>query len=462
MTYISKEHSDYDLVYLLTTLTDIYLEIGNADLATKYMKRVEKVLEDEDYILIQAYLARQKGFLSFINGDLMNCIKYLDESIRLYKSIDGTEALPEIYKKKAEAYFELNRFEEAYQAFSEADEYLTLLNYSEVAGLLSRYEQEKRNRKELERTQLAFDLEKQKIKNQNLHLRIAVLSLFLLSILIFVVIFFLIRSRKMNNILISQNEKIRENQFELEQNIKKIQQNELKLTELNNTKDRFFSIIAHDLRNPLSSVIGLSNLCLVDNKTFTQEEIMQIMESLNSSAKYGFNLLENLMEWALSNTGRMTPVLTRIEYEPLLQKQLAGLNEIAANKHIKIKVKKPAANHLLFADENMLSTILRNLIHNAIKFSNEKGIVTVSFSPDTDNMIISIEDQGIGISPDVIGQIFTDNSMSSRFGTGGEKGSGLGLLLCKEFVEKIGGKIWVESVVGEGSKFSFSVPLATN
>jgi len=230
------------------------------------------------------------------------------------------------------------------------------------------------------------------------------------------------------------------------------------LNELNASKDRFFSIIAHDLKNPFTSIIGFSEMM---NETGIQSNPVLLQEyslKINESAVQTYRLLENLLEWANSQRGKLSFTLVAINLRELIRDEFAIVEEVAANKSIQLK-NNVSDGLIIFADKNMLRTILRNLITNGIKFTRKNGEVQVNSVVIDGHVEISVTDNGIGISPEIIGRLFRIDANLATRGTENERGTGLGLFLCKEFVEKHGGKIWVESQVGVGSIFKFIIPL---
>jgi two-component system sensor histidine kinase/response regulator len=233
------------------------------------------------------------------------------------------------------------------------------------------------------------------------------------------------------------------------------QNNELR--ELNATKDKFFSIIAHDLRGPISNMLSISEV-ISERGQVDEDTLYSFLEMQKELSKETIQLLENLLIWARSNTNR-------IEYEPedlnlnsLIKECIEAANIQAMNKHILISDNTPDQCQI-FADENMIRLIVRNLLSNAIKFTPHGGQINISsnIAPDQ-STVISVKDTGIGIPPDMLKNLFRVDVSSKRHGTDGEATNGLGLMLCKEFVEKHGGKIWVESEEGKGSVFNFSIP----
>jgi len=231
----------------------------------------------------------------------------------------------------------------------------------------------------------------------------------------------------------------------------------LLLAELNATKDKFFSIIAHDLRSPFSSLLGFSDQLVQNHKKYDDAKRERMLQIVNQSARNTFSLLDNLLTWARSQSGKIVPKKERIDLKISINKVIGLLNENAQNKQISI-VNSIPDEVFIATDKNMLETVIRNLISNAIKFTPQKGEVTVSVAKQPSAYEISVSDTGTGMEKEVLETLFKIGSTKSLNGTDGERGTGLGLILCKEFVEKNGGTITVESVVEIGSTFKFSIP----
>lgn len=235
------------------------------------------------------------------------------------------------------------------------------------------------------------------------------------------------------------------------------------LENVNRTKDKFFNIIAHDLRNPFSGIIGIADLLEVklrEDKSNLPHEYIQYTRMIQTASRSAFTLLENLLLWARSQTGDISFRPRQITINHLISVTIPLVVGNAFKKSITIETIL-SEEISVFGDEFFVSTIIRNLLTNAIKFTSHGGQVIVSAVSNNDFAEISVTDTGIGITPEHLEAIFRIDSKISKVGTDKEKGSGLGLILCKDFVEKHGGTIWVTSQLGVGSRFTFTVPLAT-
>ncbi len=244
----------------------------------------------------------------------------------------------------------------------------------------------------------------------------------------------------------------------------KLEKYNTNLVELNKTKDKFFSIIAHDLRNPYSSMIGFSELLLEDLDTLSKDEIRDSLKIIRNSAKNSLNLLENLLAWSRLETGRMPFDPVKVVLTNIVDEVVNVLFSLAYRKKIEIN-NRIDINVLLFADKNMLNTILNNLVMNAIKFTPLGGQISISAVSDVsesgsekDFIRISVADTGIGMEADVCTNLFTSGKPISSPGTEKEEGTGLGLVLAREMVDRHGGSISATSEPGKGSVFSFLIP----
>jgi signal transduction histidine kinase len=240
----------------------------------------------------------------------------------------------------------------------------------------------------------------------------------------------------------------------------KLIDSQLKLRELNKEKDLLMSIIAHDLKNPFNIINGFCSVLLNSGKKFSEEKKEEIIKHIYTASISGNALLENLLEWAKTQSERIIYAPQQIDIYEVTDLIIHFYAVNIINKKLIIdNTIKP--NTMVYADKNMLSTVLRNLVSNAIKFTPEHGTITLASKVKKNNVIeVTIKDSGIGLSETQKSNLFKVGKNFTSQGTQGEKGTGLGLLLCKEFIEKQKGSIRVESEKGTGSKFIFSLPLS--
>lgn len=260
-----------------------------------------------------------------------------------------------------------------------------------------------------------------------------------------------IKIKKQNKELLALNASLEE---------KVIQRTE-ELALANASKDKFFSIIAHDLKSPFTALLGISEIMIENWENMHDEDKIEFLKDIYSSSKNTFNLLQNLLEWSRSQTGRIEVEKSVFSPYDVIHENITVLKQHADNKGITLinSVKNDIG---CYADKNMISTVFRNLISNSIKFTNQGGTIQISAS-DTDNSYqFCISDNGIGMSKETVSKLFKISEKVQSSGTANEKGTGLGLLLCKEFLEKNDGNIYVESEAKVGSKFFFTIPKAYN
>ena len=230
-----------------------------------------------------------------------------------------------------------------------------------------------------------------------------------------------------------------------------------RLSEANKTKDRFFSIIGHDMKGPFNSIVGFSDILLDQLANEDYEGVESYARIIHESSQRAMNLLNNLLEWSRAQTGKIQYSPEYIEFVSLANEVIDLMKDCALEKSITVNHKLPHDLPIL-ADKSMIKAILRNLISNAVKFTDEGGEITVLSNVDSEYITISVVDNGVGIKPENVKKLFRIDYSFSTPGTNDETGTGLGLLLCKEFVEMHGGKLWVESVYGSGSTFKFTIP----
>lgn len=236
----------------------------------------------------------------------------------------------------------------------------------------------------------------------------------------------------------------------------KLKENEAKLQEANATKDRFFSIVAHDLKNPFNVIMGYSSLLYSQYEALSKAERLEYIQNINLASESTFDLLENILEWSRTQMGK-------IEFKPMGFDISNQINEVVLLAHAQADAKgirlrtKTQQHTMVYADSYMTKTILRNLVSNAIKFT-EKGEVAVETDIIDDKVMVSVIDTGVGIPDDVYHKLFRIDQQVKTTGTHNEKGTGLGLILSKEFVGKNGGEIWINRMEGQGTIFNFTLP----
>jgi len=250
-----------------------------------------------------------------------------------------------------------------------------------------------------------------------------------------------------------------DNRVTLENNAKELADLNSKLEEINKNKDKFFSIVAHDLRSPFTGLLGFTDILSTQIESLTTDEIKTYAGHLNHSLKNVFKLLENLLDWSRMQTGKIKFTPENFNLEELIH-QIVGIFQInASEKKITIEIRIESCLNV-FADQDMVDIIIRNLLSNAIKFTKPGGGICIHALKKNGSVEVTVKDNGIGILPENLTKLFRIDENISTEGTARERGTGLGLVLCKEFIEKNGGQIEVVSKINEGSKFIFTLPVS--
>ncbi len=287
---------------------------------------------------------------------------------------------------------------------------------------------------------------KLKLNNKNLIISAFVLILFLISLLVLLVFIKRNQLTQLNKLLNQKNDEISSQHDNL--------------LELNQTKDKLFSIIAHDLRGPIGNTSALLEALTMNESEFTKQELLDDLILISDSSNATFKLLENLLTWARDQKGEIVFNPLQNDLFKLVQSNIELFSSLAKNKKITI-VNSLDADLIFDFDREMINTVIRNLINNAIKYTNENGQIIIMAHLISDEIEIIVQDNGIGMESEYAKKLFIRNlDRKIKQGTKGESGTGLGLILCKEFIERHRGEIWVESEPGKGSAFKFTLPVS--
>lgn len=239
-----------------------------------------------------------------------------------------------------------------------------------------------------------------------------------------------------------------------------LEQQRRELLELNATKDRFFSIIAHDLRSPITTLVSLSDVLLTEMESLSPEQTTDVLTSLYDLSKNYLKLLDNLLQWSRMQTGGLIANPEKFDLKELIHEVVSIYQTTAIEKQITL-INGVNEHAMIHADVNMIRTVLRNLLSNALKYTNKQGTVKISMEKVAGSAEVSVVDTGVGMTKDMINRLFLLDQTFSTKGTANERGTGLGLLLCKEFLEKNSGILSVKSEPGSGSTFSFLLPISS-
>ncbi len=240
-----------------------------------------------------------------------------------------------------------------------------------------------------------------------------------------------------------------------------IEKSKEQLVIANRDKDRFLALVSHDLRSPFAGIIGLVDLVVEDFESFDKEELFSYFKTFQTSLRVQHKFLEDLLAWGNFQMGRRQLKMSMLNISELVANNIILLENSANNKSITLEAEIDIKINA-FADAKMIPSIVHNLISNSIKFTRTGGTVKILAKVEENDIIISVVDNGVGMEPEQIAKLFRIDTVFSIPGTENEKGSGLGLILCKEMIEINGGKIWAESEEGKGSKLSFTLPNFTN
>jgi signal transduction histidine kinase len=470
----------------------IHEKQNKLDSALLFYNRSINITKENNLPRILAWAYNGKGIVYLKQKKYDNALEAFLQGLRERESIYEDIGISQSYVSIGKLYLEIHQFNKAQEyllkGYEISDEIDNLKNQRDAAeGLSMAYEQTNQYAKSLKffkifkslndsilneeaikkitviEYQYKFDQEKQiiameqqrkdalhdeKDKQQKTIIVAFIISFILMIGLVFVVLRSFIQKRTANLILTKQKEEIQTTASELEK--------------ANKTKDKFFSIIAHDLKSPFNSLLGFSELLLENHKEYDENERESYLKIINEVAKNTYELLETLLTWARSQTDRLKFNPEKINIEALIYEIIFLLKETAKNKEIEI-LSKVDKEIVIYADKNMISTVIRNLISNAIKFTPVRGKITVVvyISNDNENVQVSVKDTGVGIPPETQSKLFKITETVTTKGTENESGTGLGLILCKDFIEKHGGRIWVESVPTKGSEFLFTIPFTS-
>ena len=484
---IKISHEIHDLeagAYNYNEIGDIYFHIGNYDsalsaltLSLKLVRERRLSLNDlEPSVLINI----AKTLLS--QNEYETALAYYDSAYALYVKNGNKFGQAEIKLGQGAVYVKEKKYEEALKLIEQSATVARQLNaltleikcFENLASLYERkgdyqkslnfYKQHQQMQDslfsqgmqtKLLQDQIHFETEskeeqiksltrleehrKSEIKKQELIRNILVVLMALTGILLFAVYRSGQRRIRINKLLLEHQEEIKRRSVELEQ--------------LNQVKDKFFSIISHDLRSPINALSGI--LDLMDKKEITPQEFSQLNQELRIQFNHTKSLINNLLDWALLQMDKLKIQVEKIDLKELVDSNVTLLSALLLKK---LAITNTiTANTISLGDKNMINLVVRNLLMNAIKFSESGGEITISAQASNDNYTVAIKDNGVGIDPEIQKILFKKASVYSTRGTANEKGTGLGLILCKEFVERNGGKIWLESELGKGSTFYFTV-----
>lgn len=476
---------DDGLAYMLDEKGEVYLKKRDYQQARQYLARALDVIRQRKLSILEHRTLSKYATLSAELGNLDDAIKYYDSAYAIHKRNSNEFGLAEVDLGKSKVYLASGRFKEAetlllsasetarqlhatkletesYKLLSELAEakgdFKSALKYFKTHKVLEDSIVSQEMVQRLYQSQLKFATETKDseiasltrttaeqdiiLKRQELLFNILVVVAALTAVLLISIYRSGQRRIRINRLLMEHQAEIKKRSVELEQ--------------LNQVKDKFFSIISHDLRSPMNALAGI--LDLAEKKQLTPEEFTLLTKELRVQFNHTKTLINNLLDWTLLQMDKLRIHEDRIDLQRLVNE---NFKLFEAQQPKSMQLKNEVSNGVFaLADLNMVNLVFRNLIYNAIKFTEAGGLVTVQAQSKGDMIEISIADNGVGISPDVQKILFEKTTGYSTRGTANEKGTGLGLILCKEFVERNGGTIWLHSEVGKGSTFFFTLKKA--
>jgi signal transduction histidine kinase len=485
---------EFHLFSIMNNIGALYKENANYDTAYQYLTEAYEIAQrtrDEDNASVAL---TNLGETALSMGLHEQSLDYQEKALKISRKLNNKAMMATIYTNLGKTYLETKNYPMAFSAFNESlglsKEVNSLPDLRENYLYLAEYYDIQKNYKQALHFNRLFASIKDSINSQEAMIRIKEMEslsqartlqqeiellrkdneisnlkatrlkntiFFLAAVSLMIILVFVVYYQK-NRLKRETTRLLEEKNKQLEKANLKLQKSEKHLKELNSTKDKFFSIIGHDLRNPLNALLGFSELISGNSRDYTSEEIQRYSKIINEAAKNIHLLIENLLEWSRSQSGNIDYHPEKTELMPMVT-EIFKVFEIHADKKGVTLVSEIPEDVFVNADRNLLSTILRNLINNAVKFTPNGGQVRIFCEQNNSEITISVEDTGIGMSEEQLDNLFRLDSNVTMPGTSEEKGTGLGLILCKEFVDMHKGKIWASSMPKEGSTFSFTLPI---
>lgn len=486
-TIYEEKKNNKKLGSLYNNLGKIYEGENNLLKAQELYSRALQVEEQEEDKFTKMLSLNNFGSLNKKQNKYSDALDYYKQSLILSKETGSKNIMSETYLKMAEIYFDMAKFDKAlelteislsisnemgilehqkigYEQLSQIyaannnfkkayqnhilfkklnDSIFNDENIKEAVSLEYRYKYEKEKQKqELARSEEDF-IKAEQQKRIKVILYSAIAGLILLTLLLFGAIYSYFDKRKTNIELIKQK--------------KEIEKKSNELITSNATKDKLFSIIVNDLQDPFNNITNLSSLMARETAELDPDVLSDFLKSIHKSANFANELLGNLTEWAKSQTNNLEAESDRTTIKSVFILANDSIERFANNKEITLNYSFDK-NIDLYIDKHMINTVLRNLLSNAVKYSFRGGLVNVNATLSESELIISVTDYGVGIDNKTVSKLFQITEKIASPGTDNEQGAGLGLLLCKEFIERLGGKIYAQSEIGKGSKFCIKLP----
>jgi len=426
----------------------IYAALGRYPSAIKYLKNSitiqQKIGNTEGEIISLIQIGRAYTDMNKFEEALSS----FNEAASLAKNFNAKLHL-DAYKGKSELYEKKGDYRNAYESYVKysnmEDSLFTHSSSDQIAELQARYESEKKDK------EIALLQRKKKISELESVSAAMLRNSLIAGLMVFIIIAFLLYNRY--RIKKNTNRLLEEKILEINE-----QKNELKV--LSENKDKLLSIISHDLRAPFQALLGYSEMLNHNIKDLSDEEISAYAENLNQTSRQTFMLFENLLEWARLQMDKIISIPANFKLAEAVEKTSSLLMHNAVKKGITIKTDIPESSYV-YADEEMISSVLRNLLSNAIKYSVKGGLVIIKSVSNSEHVDVIVEDSGTGLTHDKIQRILEGKGSTSMAGTANEKGTGLGLEICKEMISLNKGDFRIESEMGKGSRFIFTIPKSS-
>lgn len=451
--YLKKSLDTYEdgkdtvgIILALQGIGHFYLDIKDLKVAKTYFLQMLNLALNENIPMRIAEAYKCLGEIYLLENNLTMAKGYFEKSVTIGEKSKLKLILRDSFGNLSAIYERTGKIDKALSALKQQNNYRQQIENEGMQKRLS----DLKDKSEYEKYQRNLQIQKYENEKQKIYLVVTIFAILFLLIVAVILYRLNSKSKKVNLLLQEKN-------ILIEGQSKEINLKNVELLELNEAKEKLFSIIAHDLRSPFSTLINIATMLKEDYNDFSDDERLEYITAFEETAIKTYELVENLLNLSASRTGRISFNPGIVEIAKTTHKIINLLNPQANKKEIKLlnAIDKSAA---AFADQAMLEIIIRNLVNNAIKYCKTGGQVEVSSYKDDHKLFITVQDNGIGMDDVTKANIFNINMIRSKKGTGEEKGTGLGLGLCKEFVEKHGGSIWVESELEKGSKFIFSVP----
>ncbi|MBI9035843.1 MAG: tetratricopeptide repeat-containing sensor histidine kinase [Bacteroidales bacterium] len=421
-------------------IASVYYKINKLDSSYYFFTKSLNLLKHVNAKTQVADLEKNLAFLMIKMDNPIKAFKHIEESKKLALESKLTNILPELYLIEGAAYFALKQTDKGFEAIDRGESIRDSLKIRDTELKI----EEQKAKLELHQSLK----EKELIEKQSKTMSLMAITVTVLLLISMVSLFFVSKSRK----------KIKVFNSILQDRQKEIKEKNQQLTELNATKNRFIQIIAHDLKSPIGTLTSLTELLHTDFDYFNETKRKEIIKNLMILQNRTYGLLENLLDWSMLQQGSFTYLPQSFSIKKLTEEAIAPYFEKAQMKKVQIQI-LINQNHFVYADQNMTSTIIRNLTNNAIKYSLPGGMIKIHSEQMEDSIIIHVSDNGVGIPKNIQSDLFKIDKKIHTNGTQGEKGTGLGIIIIKDFIEKQGGEIGIKSIPNKGSDFFFSLPI---